>query len=76
MIERHFVESSMKYWKSSLMLGVTMAVILCAATVAVARPDDKASPAADPAHLSAPANPDKAPAGAADNSDYVGTDSC
>ena len=66
----------MKPWLSSLVLAASIAVILCAASIAGARPDTKPTQPSDAARLSEPSNPDKSPGGALDNPDYVGTDTC
>jgi DmsE family decaheme c-type cytochrome len=76
LIEKTLLERQMKRWSHSLSLALSVAVILCPASVAGARPDTKPSHASDTARFSGLSNPDKESSGAADASDYVGTETC
>jgi len=64
----------MKRWRSSLVLKASIAVVLCAASFADARPDDKSAPPSDPARVSPPATPQKGSGGG--DGDYVGSETC
>jgi len=66
----------MKRCRNSLVLAASMVVFLCAGPGAGARPDTKPAQASDTARLTGASTPDKPPGGAADSSDYVGTDTC
>src|SRR5579864_8506382 len=76
LMNKFLLERQMEHSKSSLVLSVSLAVILCAASIAYARSDTKPAPSPDAARLSAAPSADKAPSGAADTSDYVGTETC
>ena len=64
----------MNRWNGSLVFAAILASILCAASIAEARPDDRPAPPSDPARVSPPASPQKGSDGG--DGDYVGSETC
>ncbi len=66
----------MKLCRGSLMLGLSFGVILCVASVTGARAGSKSGQPSPTAPSSPATNADQQSTGAADASDYVGTETC